>query len=150
MTQSYNTVPTVLTGDNVTAAEWNNVAAILNEGMSVVSGRGTYTGPAPAGGNPTPPFYVYSAIREDTVDSAGLCNFAINGSGFPNGLIMVLCTPTTTNSSGTAQGGHSIQPVMGGTGGSTAATIYLTAYQPNGSIISGPIAFRYNILVIGY
>ena len=146
MTQSYNTVPTVKTGDYITAANWDNMAAILNNGMSVVSGRGTYTGPAPSGANPTPPFYVYSAIREDSADSSGNLNFTINGGGFPNGLVMILATPTTVNSSGTAQGGHTIQPVYAT---STAAIIYLTAYQPNGLTVSS-IPFRYNILVIGY
>ena len=145
MTQSYTPVTTLNTGDYVTAANWDNMAAILNNGMSVVSGRGTYTGVAPGGANPTAPFYVYAAIREDTTNGSGQLNFAINGSGFPNGLIMVQATLCYQNGAGVDQKGHTLTVDYAA---STAASIYL--WHHSASTSQNNFATRYNVLVIGY
>jgi hypothetical protein len=145
MAQSYTTVPTHATGDYLPMADWNGAATILNSGLSVVSTRGTYAGPAPSGGNGPAPFYVYSAIRDDTTNASGQLNFAINGGGFPNGLITVIATLCYQNSAGTSQAGHTLTVDYAASSG---ASIYL--WHHSGVTSQNNFPTRYNVLAIGY
>jgi len=145
VTQSYTNVPTHTTGDKLPGADWNAAATILNNGLSTFSGRGTYTGPAPSGANPTAPFFVYAAIREETTNSSGQLNFSLNAGGFPNGLICVIATLTYLNSAGTDQKGHTLTVDYSA---STAAQIYI--WHHSGSAAQTNFLTRYNVFVIGY
>lgn len=142
MAQSYTTVPTHTTGDYLSGADWNLVAGILNNGLSVVTTQGTYSS---TGSNGSAPFFVFFGIFDTTTNSSGEISVTIPGSGFPNGLIYASATPTYYNSSGTNQLGHTMHIDYANSSKSTVVFVHTQNTSTQNTFNS-----RYNFLAIGY
>jgi hypothetical protein len=145
-TQSYTAVNTYTTGSKLAQADWNNMASILNNGLSTFTTSGTYTS---TGSNAVGPFFVCAGIVDETTNSNSEIIFAPFGGNFPNGVIMVLTTQTYQSSAGSGgdQRGHICHPDYANT---NKSQIVLYCATQSGTALGSGISVRVNVLVIGY
>lgn len=141
MALSYTTVPTYSTGSKLAMADWNNVAGILNNSLSTVATKGTYSSTSSSA---TAPFFIYGAVVDETTNGSGLLSHTFP-QAFPNGLIMVQATLTYYNAGGTSQAGHTLHIDYANCDKTKVAIGHF-----NGTTAQTSISTRFNLLVIGY
>jgi len=140
---TWTNIPTHNTGDYPSATEWNNIANALNNGALTFNNTGYVTNLT---GSASAPFFIASGTLEIQTNSSGQIGFNIPGGGFPNGVISVVLKPTTTNSAGTSQAGHSIQLDYSNT---TKTVIYTVAYNQSGTAIN-TVNVRFSYVAFGF
>ena len=92
------TIPTLSTGNVLTAGEWNDLT-VLNSAVGLLAAGPSFTGSTPA--VTAPNFQIIAGYASPTF-SGGFGGITFPGGGFPNGLVAATMTAYTGAASTTA------------------------------------------------